>query len=486
TLDIDDGQENTHPYLAEALPQLNSDSWRVLADGKMETIWHLRPNLTWHDGTPFSANDFVFALQVYKTPELGLSTGAPFPQIEDITSPDARTVVFRWAKPFPQAAALGNDFQALPSHVLKPGFDQGDMAAFMNHPFWGPQYVGLGPYKLDRWDPGASIDAAAFDGHTLGRPKIDRIVIRFVPDENTALTTLLAGDVQFSTDRTIRFEQAQLLQERWGATGGTTILTPAQPRHMAIQQRAEHANPKLLLDVRGRQAVAHAIDRQSLNEALFMGQGAMSETLITSFFPAYADVDRAIGKVPFDGGEVTRLLGSLGYTKGSDGFFAVGGEHLTLGFLQEAGDQTERERTIITDAWRRLGIDSQTTVISSTQLRDNQVRSSFPSVYSTAASSGVKGGTKNLQNFTTGHTSNYGGWSRDDYDRLYATFSSTLDTNERNRQVVQMAKELTDEVAFIMLFFNYNVSAYSSAVTGPDPHAFDTLVDWNIQEWQLS
>jgi len=48
-----------------------------------------------------------------------------------------------------------------------------------------------------------------------------------------------------------------------------------------------------------------------------------------------------------------------------------------------------------------------------------------------------------------------------------------------------MARRLSEEMPFIMLFFNYNVSAHASAVRGPDPKAFDTLVNWNIHEWEL-
>src|SRR5262245_12845611 len=54
-----DDREAPHPYLAEALPQLNTDSWRVFPDGRMETTYRLRPNLTWHDGTPLTTEDYV-------------------------------------------------------------------------------------------------------------------------------------------------------------------------------------------------------------------------------------------------------------------------------------------------------------------------------------------------------------------------------------------------------------------------------------------
>src|SRR3954452_11428031 len=75
------------PYLTEALPELNSGDWRVLPDGRMETIHRLRPNLTWHDGQPLTADDYAFAFRVYSTPEFGASESGAFRLIEDLTAP---------------------------------------------------------------------------------------------------------------------------------------------------------------------------------------------------------------------------------------------------------------------------------------------------------------------------------------------------------------------------------------------------------------
>src|SRR5206468_6372589 len=55
-----DDQSNAYPYLAEALPQLNTASWKLFPNGEMETTYHLKPNLAWHDGHPLKADDFVF------------------------------------------------------------------------------------------------------------------------------------------------------------------------------------------------------------------------------------------------------------------------------------------------------------------------------------------------------------------------------------------------------------------------------------------
>src|SRR5206468_1881467 len=71
SLALVDGTGAAKPYLADALPQLNTDTWKVTPDGKMETMYRLKANLTWHDGTPLTADDFVFANQMYVTPGLG-------------------------------------------------------------------------------------------------------------------------------------------------------------------------------------------------------------------------------------------------------------------------------------------------------------------------------------------------------------------------------------------------------------------------------
>src|SRR5579871_6154620 len=186
-----DGSGTRSPYLAEALPQLDTASWTVAADGSMETTWRLRPGIVWQDGVPFSADDFVFAWQVYRTPILG--GGTPLMRaMAEVVAPDDRTVLIRWNAPYPNADDLtGTDgFPPLPRHILGATFAQGDMDAFPNNPFWSREYVGLGPYHLEQWEPGSFIEAVAFDQHILGRPKIARVKVLFIGDVNTGLANL--------------------------------------------------------------------------------------------------------------------------------------------------------------------------------------------------------------------------------------------------------------------------------------------------------
>lgn len=494
TLDIQDARERVRPYLAEALPVLNGDTWQVFPDGSMETSYLLKPGLVWHDGAPLSAEDFVFAWRVYTTPELGASTSRPQSLMAEVAAPDNRTVVIRWRQLYADAGVLEDAFQALPRHLLERSFLQGEAEAFINHPFWSSEYVGLGPYRLERWEPGAFIEGIAFDGHVWGRPKVERITVRFIADENTALANLLSESVHLASDRSIRFEQGTVLKRDWSSNArGVVLLTPTMGRYMHVQIRAGLANPIGVLDVRVRQALAHAIDKQALNDGLFEGVGVMTPSLTRHSVPYYADIDRAIAKYPYDPRRTEQLMGEAGYTRGADGVYAsAAGERFSPQLMNQAGVQPERETTIMVDTWRRAGIDAQVYIVPVARSRDDEERATFPALQN-ASGQGVY--ENRLQFLTTPQIgspqnrwrgANRGGWSNAEYDRLWEAYNTILEPTERYRRVVQMEKLITEQLPVVPLFFNFGVSAYLSAVQGPDPGTVnDTLVTWNIHEWEL-
>jgi peptide/nickel transport system substrate-binding protein len=72
------------PHLAEALPKLNTDSWKIAPDGHMETTYRLKAGTKWHDGQPLTADDFVFAWRVYTTPGISEPGATPWPSIDNV------------------------------------------------------------------------------------------------------------------------------------------------------------------------------------------------------------------------------------------------------------------------------------------------------------------------------------------------------------------------------------------------------------------
>ena len=255
-----------YPVMAEAVPKLNTDSWRVFPDGRMETTFRLRPGLTWHDGTPLTAEDFVFGHRVTRmrsewgaiTPPVG------FQAIDEMLAPDARTLLIRWRQPFLEAPAPPCDGACLllpfPRHILEGPLSEGQPNAFGAHPFWTTEYVGAAPFRLNRYEQGAFIEHGAFDGYALGRPKINRIRLTWGGgDANVAVARLLAGDADLVLDGALRFEQASTLRQQWGQQN-TVLLSPLSLRYVQAQARPDWVSPQSLLDVRVRKAILHAID----------------------------------------------------------------------------------------------------------------------------------------------------------------------------------------------------------------------------------
>lgn len=500
SLDLIDERNVSRPYLAEALPQLNSDSWRVFPDGRMETSYRLKPNVTWHDGVPLSAADFVLAWRVYGTPELGAATAAPVSLMEEVVAPDDRTLIIRWRRPYPQAGVLQatgtlTHFPAIPRHVMEAPYEAAEWEAFAAHPYWTREYIGLGPYRLERWEPGASIEGVAFPGHVGGRPKIERIRLIFTPDSNTALANMLSGNIHVAVDNALFFQQAVTAKREWApSSGGSVLYTTDLYRATYFQFRPEMVSPRALGDVRVRRALAHALDKQILNDTLYEGDGIMTETILPPAVDYHPVIDRAISKYPHDLRRTEQLMSEAGFAKGPDGTYASAADgRLAFELKVNASPLYENERSIMASAWRQAGFDVQEAALPAAQAQDGQARATFPGLY--AFSTGL--GESALPNFTTALTprpdnrwfgNNRGAWANADYDRLSDAFNSTLDRDQRIQQMAQMTKILSEELPAISLYYDLGIVAHLASVRGPVQVGPDTsgLVAWNVVDWDLN
>ncbi len=471
-LDYLDEREQPVPYLAEAVPALNTDTWRVLPDGRMETVYRLRPSLVWHDGQPLSAEDFVFAARVFMTPEFGAASSPVLAPMAEVTAPDERTVAIHWKRPYAEAASLDLEFQALPRHLLEQLFQQLDPQAFAGLPFWTTEYVGLGPYRIERWEPGSFIEGVAFDRHALGRPKIDRMRVVFIGDPNTALANLLSGEAHYVSESIFYTEEGLTLEQQWGPTnGGTVLYSPVTFRATRIQSRPEAVSPRALLDVRVRRALAHSMDSAGTFEAISGGRGLLMVSLTPPTKDYFPQVDRAIAKYPYDARSVGRLLEEAGMVKGSDGLFAqANGEPFRVEVAADGGAVFERENTILVDSMRRAGIDAVQRIIPVAQINDNQSRALLPGLSTGGLSSPrydkfVSAAIAGPENRWAG--TNRSGWSNPEFDRLWQAYGTTLDSNERIQQIIQMEKIFTEDVPAVPHFFTPAATAYVAALEGP-------------------
>jgi peptide/nickel transport system substrate-binding protein len=502
SLALVDATGEFRPYLAASLPALYSDAWRVLPDGQMETTYLLRPGLTWQDGHALTADDFVFAYQVYTAPGLGGFILAPQDRMSEVMAPDPATVVIRWRSLYADAGMLKHgDLDPLPRHLLETSFaaftsDPAARDPFLNQSYWTADYVGAGPYRLERWEPGSRMEISAFAGHALGKPKIERIILRIIADENTVLSTVLAGETDFTSDFTLRFEHARVLQREWEPNGkGKVVLKPSSAISNTMQLRPEYAGHPAQLDVRVRRALAHTIDRDLLNQGLFEGVGFVGENAVPSSVPYAADVERAMEKHPFDPRRAEQLMAEAGFAKDRDGLFAsAAGDRFHIEFRVNAGPEFERSAAILLDTWRRAGLDVTSSILPANMLRDLEALHTFSGM-------ATRGGGMQERTWISTETAtaatrwvgeNRAGWSSPEYDAVFQAFSNSLDRGERTRAVIQMQQLVSQYLPTLILYQGIQVNTRAASLLGQEPEipgwgvaTPGTLHHWNIQDWTL-
>jgi ABC-type transport system substrate-binding protein len=493
---VTDGHNGRRAQLAERQPELNTGDWKVFPDGQMETTFHLRPNLTWHDSTPLTAQDLVFGWQVFANPDLGVRMDAPMRYIKEVTAPDERTLVVEWKQSYTDADTLGPDknggLPALPRHLLEEKYRAGDLQAFLADPYWSTAFVGSGAYRLDRWERGAFIEASAFDGFVEGRPQIGRLKWIFLNDENAAVASLLSGDVHVAASESISLEQGSLLRKQWEGSGaGEVILAPNKSRFLQVQFKDGYVNPRALLDLRVRRAFLQATDRTALSEAIVDGQDVTAHSIAGSLEEYSAEMVRSVTKYPYDLATAASLMAQAGFTKQGDGFYADGsGQRLSLELRAFPADPGPREATIMANQWKNFGVDVNMNVIPAAQSQDLELVSAYPAFRieqsgltgTTAVTKLISASIATPQNRWAGN--NRGGWINPEYDRLIEVFSTSLDRAERNRAVVEALKIASDELPILPLYYLPLVAARASNLDGPYAGAADELAWDNVHQWR--
>lgn len=241
------------PYLAE--------SWELDADSTRLTI-RLREGVAWHDGEPLTAEDVAFTFRLAKDPETGYRARSYFSSWDSVEVVDRHTVRFR-VEP---AAGLLYPWvltPVLPEHVLGD-VPPGEMAG---HPFGTRELVGSGPFRFvehvagDRWVLEANTD---FPEEMGGRPFVDRLVYRVVPDETTLLAELRSGAVDFY----MKVLPSQL--DRVREEAGHRLVTFPFPSYGFVGWNSRRP---YFGEAGVRRAVTMAIDRREVIDVALNGLG---------------------------------------------------------------------------------------------------------------------------------------------------------------------------------------------------------------------
>jgi peptide/nickel transport system substrate-binding protein len=289
------------------LRPLLATGWEGSEDGQTITFT-LREGVTWHDGTPFTSADVAFsAMEVWK-PLQNIGRGV-FANLEAVETPDPLTAVFRFSRPTPVqliANALPVVSSVLPKHLYEgTNIAENPVNAAL---------VGTGPFMWGEYRPGEYYLLRRNPSYwNEGEPHVDELVYRVLPDRAAAASSLEAGEIQLAA-----FSAVPLVDlERIGQVEGLEVITEGyEALTYQLIVEINHRN-EYLQDLRVRQAIAHAIDKQFVLDTIFLGYAAEATGPVPKNAPAFYTDDVTI--YDFDVEKANALLDEAGFPRGADG-----------------------------------------------------------------------------------------------------------------------------------------------------------------------
>ena len=459
----------------------------------MRTTWTLRADAKWQDGQPVTAQDVVFGNQLYQDPELsvepsGSSRSEPF--ISSVVARDARTFDVSWKQLKLEAGQpKEGDLVPLPRHLLEELYTSGNKQAFNGSSFWTTsEYVGAGPFRVVGREPGVDITLSAFAGFFLGKPKIDTIQIVLVTDRNALVARLIAGDIDFT--EVIDPQQAVVFQETWKQDGGGRVYTTLNKSTSVIFQQRDVPNHQTALqDLRVRQALLHAIDRDEVAAVATARLAPAAVVGLPPSYPLFPRMEAAAGRYPFDLRRTEQLILDAGWVKGSDGVLrGPSGQPFDL---EMYGADTIQ--LILIDYWKRAGINAypapektgavspQEVIMADANFAGAAIETKGPFLYGDYAASQLP----TEQNRWTGK--NRPSWTNLEYEATFPLFEHSLVQSERDDLAVDLERIITTDVGVARLHYNPEPAAARSnvhGVTGKSQGQIPTYI-WNITQWTV-
>jgi len=491
-----DDQEILRPQLAEQVPSIENGLWKLSPDGRMETTWSIKPNATWHDETAFTAEDILFAAQLQQDRELAVFLRpAVYNLIERIDAPDPRTVTIHWKSPFiyaDQMFTFTRSMQNMPlaKHLLESDY-RTNKDGFLDLPYWNEMFVGTGPFKVREFVRDSHVLLDAFDGYVLGRPKIDTIEVKFIPDTSTGLANVLAGAVDLTMGRGLAMDQGISVRDQ----GWKGSLATMAVNWYFIRPQFLNPNPPVIANVQFRRALLHAIDRQEMVDTIQYGQSQVTYSYVGPRAPFYREIEPSIGKYEYDPRKAADLVQSLGYSRGADGGLRdSAGQKLSVEIrTTPAENQSHRKVNLsVGDYWQRIGVGVDPLFYTTGPAFDAEWRATFPAFELRDGPNQLTriGDELHSRNAATPERRFLGGNAGrhidPTYDGLIDRMQVTVPMAERVRVIAEIMRHETENVALMPLIYSAEPILIGARIKNVNAGSEDnTGVAWNAHLWDL-
>lgn len=440
-----------------------AEFWDVRQKG-LEIVFHLRKNVLWHDGVPFTADDVVFTYQRLIDPKVMTPYGSDFALVKSVTAVDPHTVQVIYKEPF--APALESwGIGMIPKHV----FEKGD---FNTSPA-NRAPVGTGPFVFKELKTDEKAVLVANSNYFEGRPNIDRVVIRVIPDSS----------VQFLELRSQTIDSMGLTPDQYIAYD-SFFQNHQKFRYPSFSYTFFGFNLQrdMFKDLRVRQALAMALDKREIIDGVLLGYG---RSATGPFPPSSWAFDPTVPELPFDPIRAKALLGEVGWRDtDNDGILDKDGKPFSFTVITNQGNKIREQTAIILQAHlARIGIKVDVRVLEwSSFIHDFVDKGNFDAI--------ILGWNlgRDPDQYLIWHSSqkgegryNFIGYQNPSADKLWEEGRQTFDQAKRQAIYRKLHRMIAGDLPYIFLY-------YPDALPTVHKRFRNVLVapagiGWNFREW---
>jgi peptide/nickel transport system substrate-binding protein len=466
--------ENFDKSTLQASPGV-AESWTQSSDG-MTWTFNIRPNMTWQDGQPFTADDIAWTYNKTIDCSLGNSLDYLVPDFTDTITATSPTTL-EWKTNVPTSAPVRPPWVYIaPEHIWKDASCSDiNKASF----FEDNKLVGSGPFQLTDWNKGQDWTMTANPNYWGGAPHISQFKVVLYDNSEAMVNALKQGEIDYTNLGSVDlFNQ---LQAEGGANGITTHVGPAVTFGQMSFNMCDPTSPDAapycknnpgtgnpaLRDPAVRTAISWAIDRQTIVDKLLAGYGEPGTTVVPPFATFYHYQPTADETIGFSIDKANQILDDANYKDtDNDGIRndPKTGQNLNLRLiLRSESDIGARLGTYVSGWLKQIGIQTTQEVVGDGKLSQAWLGNDYD-LY-------IWGWGPDpdpdfiLSTFTSGQCGTWSDtcYSNPQYDKLYKDQQTAPNPNDRQQIVFQMQDQLYKDIPEIVLYYDKSLEAYNSA-----------------------
>lgn len=462
----------------QPVPNL-ADYYEIASDGRTYTF-HLRQNVTWHDGTPFTANDVIATFDAQADEATGTSYTADFnSSVESYALIDDYTVQMVALEVLAPAVFLATSQPSLvPAHlwadvphaewVTDPGSVGTDPA----------RVIGTGPFKfveLNQTDLTATFERN--DAYYDKVPHIDTFIFQPWPDDTASVEALRAGDIDW-LDPIPAADVDPLLEE--------PNLTIEFYDTFSFGFYGYNLNPEkttLFQDVRTRQALFYALDRQSIVDNIYLGRAEVANGTQPTLSVGYAP-DRINTVYNYDPEKAKALLAEAGWADSDgDGVLELDGQKLEFNVMYGQTSTSDQVTAYMADAWSEIGVAMTPEPVDFTTVLVPAITESFDfQVALLGLSWGTSGDQSSMFHSRSidGAGLNMTRYINPEYDAISDEANRTIDPEARRELLIQASNIANDDLPVAVINFTKGRNGYNNRMQNYKPTATSVGPIWSL------